>query len=372
VIRLVTKHLSFYDIRHVRERLVKYVRGGRVPEIKRLASRSRKAILATLVLFLISLGGLAYVGYIHGYHYEFLWPEDYGSLKIVAKIRRGIKSPRETFLTGVLFYDDGAKIPRVENVSLTFREDTANRSDQHFVLATPRIFLKSGHYRAKVQLEDNLYWKTFYLAPREIQKRSLATSDAQIVSVDMGEAPPRRLDVQYRVIDQSNGQDITEGTTASLLRGSRWIELNESVAQTLTTGNRYQFRFGKAGFYSKDYDLIIAAEQTKLDLNVSLMPQPGRVLIRSNHDGLRLLLGNFSSYISGEESRRRIDLQPSSSKTQQELILSPGDHRLSAVYSSSIKEQIKFHLESGDTIEVFVQFNPDTESLWFEILEETR
>ena len=118
-----------------------------------------------------------------------------------------------------------------------------------------------------------------------------------------------------------------------------------------------------------DYDLIIAKEQTQLHLDVSLLPNPGRVLVRSNHDGLKLLLGNFSSYLSGEENRRRMDLKPSSSQAEQELILSPGDYSLSAEYSSSIKEQIKFHLETDDTIELFIQFDSSTESLELKILE---
>jgi hypothetical protein len=64
-----------------------------------------------------------------------------------------------------------------------------------------------------------------------------------------------------------------------------------------------------------------------------------------------------------------MNLHPSSSRAEQELTLSPGDYSLSAEYSPSIKEQIKFHLETDDTIELFIQFDSSTDSLELKILE---
>jgi serine/threonine protein kinase len=346
----------------IKQRLISFIREEPVRELPKRASPTLKIILVMGLLLLALLGASGYFIYKEGYLHEYLWPQSYGAFTVQAKVKKGFKMPEETFISATLFLDDGQTIPRVESVSIAFKENRQMETEKYFVLKSPKIYVLSGHYRIKVNLENELYWNTFFLSPRTLQRQKPSTEGSWIIEVTLEEIPPLPLAVLYTVTDQSTGEDITDSSILFLKKGDYWVKWDRHVARTLTTNRRYQFRFGKLGYLSRDYDLTVAPYQTLLNFEVSLIPEPATVEVVSNYDGLELLLNGSPYYLSGGQDRSYKKLQPTTAETQI-LELSPGEYELTVYRSPSLSKTVTLGLKSRSRREVRIQFDPAEKSL---------
>ena len=362
VSRRIIPFLKKSSPRAVKHRLINYIRQEPLKALPKRASPTLKIVLAAGLVLLLLVGVSGYFIYQKGYLYEYLWPRKYGAFSVTATVKKGFKTPEETFVSATLFLDDAKTIPKVENVRLRFRENKQRETEEHFVLESSKIYVQTGHYRIKVNLENKLYWNTFFLNPRTLQKQTAATAISRIFQVTFDQIPPLPLTIQYGVTDQSTGEDLTGSAQLFIKRGSYWVKWDRHVANSLTTNRRYQLRFGKLGYLPRNYDLFIAPDQTLLKMQVALMPEPAIVKVISNFEGLELLLNGSSTYLSGGKDHTYKDLAPTS-KEVQVLELAPGVYELTASRSRMLSKGVTLRLESRSRREVRVDFDPDQNSL---------
>jgi hypothetical protein len=260
---------------------------------------------------------------------------------------------------------------RLDDVHLSFRPNRELETEDAFVLESQKIYLKSDHYRIKVILENKVFWETFYLEPRTLQRLNPDTENAHTVRLAWDELPALPLTVRHRVVDEASGADITDGTAFSVLLDGEWRQVNRFVLSRLTTDGVYRFRFERTGYFTKLYHLIIRPEQTILDFQVALIPRPGTLRIRSNAAGIRLLLNGSDAYLSGGESVVPAILEPTTEDVQ-ELSLLPGDYLLTAEKSRKLARDIPVTIRSERTVEVEISADPKARSLDLSVQGESR
>ncbi len=355
------------NARYVKQRLISYIRQEPIEALPRRPSPTLKIVLAMGFLLLLLLGVSGYLMYQRGYHYEYLWPRKYGAFSITATVKKGNKAPEETFVKATLFLDDGLAIPKVENVKIRFRENRERETEESFVLESARVYAPAGAYRLKVCLENQLYWYTFFLDPRSVQRQTTATENSRVFQLVLDEGPPLPLEIQYHVTDQATGEDLTDRTQLFIMRESQWFKWNQQISDSLTTNRRYQLKFGKLGYLPRIYDLYMEADQTFLSMMVSLMPEPATVRIVSNFEGLKLKLNGSSTYLSGDEENSFKKLAPTS-KDAQVLELGPGEYELEVSHSRGLSKSVTLELESRARREVRIDFDAEQKSLQVRVL----
>lgn len=348
--------------RIVKQRLINYIRQEPLKPVPKRASPTLKIMLAMGLVFLLLVGLSGYFIYQRGYLHEYLWPRDYGAFTVTARMKKAFKTPEETFISAALFLDDANTIPKVENVNIGFRENKQKETEEHFVLESSKIYAPTGHYRIKVNLENKLYWNTFFLKPRVLQKQTAGTEIFRNFQVTFEEIPPLPLTIQHGVTDQSTGEDLTSSTQLFIMKGSNWVKWDRHIARSLTTNRRYQLKFGKLGYLPRIYDLFVAPDQTLLKMQVALMPEPATVRVISNFEGLKLLINGSSTYLSGGEDHIYKNLLPTSKETQV-LELAPGVYELTVTRSRRLSRSVTLNLDSRSRREVRVQFDPEQKSL---------
>ncbi len=362
VFNILNRSLKKKDRSAGRREIRSYINKEQLKDIKKKRKPRLKSVLfAALLLLFVLTAGSAFI-YYRGYYYEFFHSEEYGALVVSAKVNKEFKEPGESSIRAVLYQERDNANTRLDDMVFTFGENREKETEQYFFLESQKVYLKTDQYRIKVSLDNKLLWETFFLDPRKIQKGSVATFEARIVEVAIEEIPPLPLTVQYKVLNQADGRDITAGTDFYVLVGSKWTRWNRRLAGSLTTGKIYKFKFESRGYYPREYHLIIKQYQSVLDFQVTLIPHPGSLRVSSNHEGIKILLDNSQFYLSGGENPSYKKLAASLKGTQ-EIVLSPGEYLLTAEVTPSITRETKVRVESGQKVEVDLDFNRDSKTL---------
>jgi len=272
LLKLLDKHFKRFSAASARKRLRSAVNGEELkPQGKKENSPRGKLVFALILIIAAVLGTGSWYLYRQGYYHEYIRSKEYGALIISAKVRKGFKTPSDTYADARLFLDDGDKIPEVE-VEILLKENKLLETESYITLVSQKLYLEPGFYRLKVNLENRLFWSNFYLNARNAQKEAPATADAFKIETILDSMPSLPLIVKYTVTDQINGLNLKERTKMFFSTGSKWSEWSEKLSKKLVTGKVYRFKFTCPDYNPQVYSLRIAPFQTVLDLSVSLVP----------------------------------------------------------------------------------------------------
>ncbi|NBF40753.1 MAG: protein kinase, partial [Spirochaetes bacterium] len=169
---------------------------GKRAELKK-ASRGKRLTGAVAAVLLLLIGGAGGWAYLNGYHYEYLYPDEYGALEVAVRLPRQGKLPEEAYVDARIFIDDNDAIPAVEGTRLRFRPDPEQETENSFVLRSQLVYLPSDTYRLKIMAEQDLIWRSFLLRPRSAQRENARTVEGRRVTVDAGPPPALPLSVGF-------------------------------------------------------------------------------------------------------------------------------------------------------------------------------
>jgi hypothetical protein len=318
-------------------------------------------------LFLAALLAAAgYYVYLKGYHYELLQPDQYGALVVSADVPASYKDPKDIYIASVLYRETEGELVRLEDTALRFRvrelaEGEADPSES-YLLESERLYLQTGRYRLKVNLEGQLHWESFFLGSRRMQKQHLDTSAGRRLQIQLEQTPPLPLEVRYRATDIRNGADLTGTTGFFVFQNNRWLRWSRRIAATLTTGASYRFRLDHPGYYPQTFNLLIKPYQPLLQLDAQLIPYPGTLEITSDAEGLTVLLDDSPYYLSGGTDRLYSALEPLVAGPR-ELILDPGEYLLTIEKGEQLSRSVQVSVFSNQTARVTVRFDKDAKTL---------
>lgn len=332
IITQIQKHLKKRSLPLIKERLVKVIRGEQVVQEPRVKLSFLKKLLLGFVFFVVFGGGAGLFGYLQNFHYEWFMAGEYGAFQISVKIAKQLKkTPGELYVHPQIFIDDADKIPEVPYLQLYVKECKTEETKSDYVFRSPVFYLPSGHYRWKLSAENRVFWNSYFLNPRTIQRNRADTRQARVIEFVIPAPAPHPVKLNYTVKDQLNGTDITYGTRLQYRGGTRdrWQDWTGEPAAGLLSHRAHYFKFSRAGYYDRIFDPYIQPFQDELDIEAALIPLPGKVTVSSAVPDVKLALDNAQTYRSCEEGGKIVPVQPAG-ETPVTLLLSPGEHLITA------------------------------------------
>lgn len=345
VIIILEKWLKSVPLLELKGTIAKAVKGKEIPPFTFIPKWRKRLKYTSIAASFLILAGVCSLLYSSGYWTEIIQPTKYGALILSAKIKKGFKSPDETFVNASIFNDDNDKIPKLENVSFNFRSGKENEDQKYMIFETSRKYFKSGFYRVKINVENKVYWESFYLNPRTIQKKANPENQIRKIEVILDKIPPLPLQVAYHVKDEITGENISKSVSAMIMLDNKWLNLNRKIGKTLLTDRIYKFRFEKDGYYSAVYSLLIAPYQTVLNISAEMIPLPGKLKIASNYKGMKILINGKTSYLSGG-LKRSFESTVKSSESIDVYELPPGKHKIT-LKKGTLADNITVDIKSG-------------------------
>ncbi|UCF96277.1 MAG: serine/threonine protein kinase [Spirochaetaceae bacterium] len=361
IIRRLERRIKRRDPASIKRALRRVIQGREIGDIYR--PKRGWVFWLFMILFisaLLAAGG--YYLYLKGYHYELLQPDRYGSLVVSARIPATYKDPKDIYVAGVLYRETEGELIRVEEAGFRFRAKQSDEQEDSYLLESERLYLETGRYRLKVNLEGQLHWESFFLGSRNLQKQHLDTSAGQRLEIQLEQTPALPLEVRYSISDIRSGEDLTATTEFFVFLNKRWLRWNRRISTTLTTGTSYRFKFERVGYYPQTFNLLIKPYQPLLQLDVQLIPYPGTLAIDSDAEGLQILLDDSTSYLSGGRERFYGALEPLETGIR-ELVLDPGEYLLTVKRDEQLSRSVPVAIASDRTVRVVVRFNKAAKNL---------
>ncbi len=370
IIRRLERRIKRRDPASIRRALRRVLQGREIGDIY----RPKRSWVFWLFIGLVLSALLAAGGYylsLKGYHHEILQPDRYGSFIVSARIPASYKDPKDIYIASVLYRETEGELIRIEDAPFRFRAKTdteqATEQEDSYVLESERLYLQTGRYRLKVNLEGQLHWESFFLGSRRLQKQHLVTSAGRRLEIGLEQTPPLPLEVRYSVTDIRSGEDLTGTTGFFVFLNNRWVGWNRRIAAALTTGTSYRFRVDHAGYYPQTFNLLIKPYQPLLQLEVQLIPYPGTLAIDCDAEGLKVLLDDSPFYLSGGTERVYSALEPLQAGTRQ-LVLDPGEYLLTIKKDEQLSRSIQVSVVSKQTARVKVRYDKSEKIL--ELIED--
>ena len=245
---------------------------GRTVEPLDPRRRSRiKTALITIPILLVILGMAGGVLYTLGYYHEWIRPDAYGALSLQVKMDESYKPPEDYYIRGWLFTDTGDNAEELDLPPLRFTRAHDSEGEQ-LRFRSRNLYLPEDEYRVKIQVENTLYWKSFYLEPRTLQKKNINTREGRTLEFHFSELRELPLRVDFFVQDRSTWENISEITQIEVEMNGRRRPWTPEIAESLRTGRVYRFHFSAPGYTPKTFSLLIRPEQYRLELNPRLAP----------------------------------------------------------------------------------------------------
>lgn len=327
-------------------------------------------IAVTIFLIAAITGGSAFWAWQKGYHYEYLFPEQYGALQIQMKLRSRNKTVKELFIKTVLFSEVRGKLKKLDSTGLIFKQNETGKKGTYITLSSLPIYLETGSYMILFYVENEQYRQNIFLAPRSVQKHRHETRDAHIVSFTVGPPPQLPVKLTYKLTDNQTGKTLPrQGDAIFVYSRKKWVKWEDFLQQQagrFQSGNRFRFRFKQKGYYTKYSTVTIQPEQNILKLSMALTPLPGELLIRSKNPDLEILLNNSDAYLTGGKEPHYKQL-PRLTTSYQKLSLAPGDYFLTAknrrLYFNATSTTQKLAIQSGKKRVADLTVDPEDESV---------
>ncbi len=377
VLDVIRKHLAQKNKRNYNDQLRDYLMGK---PIENVFKKSRLKLAVLLFIFIGILGGgsftLLFI-YDYNFYYELLWPKDYGAIKVFVNVEKGNKDINEIFLNGYVFKEeqiveqveeqteDGEEL-NILKEKLYFGLAAERETDDYYILESQKLYLPADLYSLSINFENNNFFKSFYLNPRDLQKNDTEIGDYRRIEVSLSQAQRIPLKINYMVTNANTRDDITSRTNCYVYLNSKWRSLGSS---DLVSGTEYSFKFERDGYFTGNYVAYIDPYNRSLDLNIELVPKPGKVFLTSNSNGIQIMINDSSNYQSYEEENIQYQQIPASSTEGIELALAPGEYLITASVSEEIKDNISIELSPEATVNIILDYESSNKTLDFSVVK---
>ncbi len=269
LLRVLEKRVRRREPLVIQEAVQAVMNGGEFRHVfrRRLSWTARLSMAALLACI---VGAAGYWAYAQGYWFEYFAADRYGAVTISADLGAPASEPAALPSDPVIYRDDSG-LTRVTGIDFGLHEVRLPGSDQR-TIESRRLYLPPGRYRLKMGLEGGLFWSSFTVSPRTVQRRVLATIDGLRITAPSTAGIRLALHVRFTARDARTGTDLTSSAYLLVARGGRWVSPADLPAD-LATGTSWRFRIEAPGYYPVDYVLMIRTPQAVLDLDAQLEPR---------------------------------------------------------------------------------------------------
>lgn len=333
------KYLSKYDMEDVKRRLISLVRNDKVSgkiKLSRTMKSKRKirsAIVSAVFLFFIVTGVN-----VSGVFHEMFLSNTHGLVQFEVRVPKGSKPQWTMFVKGSLFHDDNDAIPDVRNGSLVMIPNFFNRGDYVSFISLPR-YLEQGPYRVKLIYENQIFWESFLLYPRVMQKALYSEGIGRRLLFDYAKIGSRTVNLNMLIHDSLTGKSLFSKADVRIKKANGWVTYNPSDRSTYPVNDAVNvFQVAVPGYHSQIYTLFIGRDQEGCTIDANLYPLTQKLRIKKPK-AVDLIINGYPFYYSGEVALHINKIEPNENLT---VALPAGPHVLSFSYRGS-ERKISVH-----------------------------
>jgi serine/threonine-protein kinase len=354
---------------------------------KKMKGLAVAVLLGIVVAIVLCLGGLYF--FYKGYYYEYFKNRDFGSIEIQASVPEGYyKDPEMIYaisrLTPVepqtnedqMLYDyrlvpEGSRLEDRIKQFFVKKEETSEK--ENFVLSSNTVYLPAGLYSLELYLENLKYYKIFYINPRVIQKQNVNTYEKLILQFDLRETSPKPVAIVPRVYDNETGESLYNVTDISfyLEEEDKWINwkkyirdkrLQRYLLSKLMSGRSYTFKFESSSYYPETVRFFVESDLDFARAEAGLTKIPGKMIIKSDFEGLDLLIDNRSENYLGDKQKEFISYGKTSIEGR-ELTLPEGNYLLTVSKDKRHNENFQFTIRSKKTNRIRITYDTEEKKI---------
>jgi serine/threonine-protein kinase len=401
LISLLSKYSRRYrDQKEINDDIKDYLSGSETAISNSIKVGSKKMglglkLVSIITAFVLIASGSAYF-YFKGYYYEYFKNKIYGSLEVRASV-------------GPDFYKDPELIYAVTHITSTDPEDRTDlQEDEDIIsrsyrltasntvffipfikqilfrekentqvetnmLTTKTLYLPAGNYNMELYLENQKYYKSFYLNPRKIQKEDIKTYEKRTIQFDLADTGSKHVSFAIDIFDSQSAESIYKKADISfyLEDEKKWIDwkkynnskkLKKYLNNRLLSGKDYSFKITAPGYYPKNITFHVEKDLDSALIEVGMIKEPGILRIESNFKGLELLIDNRKENYVGEMKKDFIRYGKTT-EGMREFILMEGNYILTVEKDKKHVENLQFSISPKKTTIVDVSYSTDEKEL---------
>ena len=227
------------------------------------------------------------------------------------------------------------------------------------------VFVKPGFYQLKVRVGDVISTKAIQIPSMKSLRKSFNSRGRQIPLVNLSTPwKPKTgpVFVTWKLHRSDTGLELTDYPEPSV-HGADGVDYAVSGNEVeLNTGRYYDFTFNVSGFESRRVRAWLESGISDYTIELSLLPEPALLYLSSELVFKKPKLQGEGYYRFGgsEGGFRRI---PFLAKDSKELVLLPGEYRLSCG-SREKSTEIELNLEPGDALSYRLERSEDKKLVW--------
>lgn len=395
VLNILEKYTKKYrNQREINADIKRYLEGKEItlPTAMKVGKKRhrRGGILIGVTVGLAALTALFFGGvfcYYRGYYYEYFKAKEYGKIEVTASIPgEYFKEARLIYAYALLRYQDRDSeeagegqseyhyrlTPERGRLPIPFRKKEEEQEEEK-LLTTSVLYLPAGNYELELYLENQKYFKSFYLFPRIIQKENLDTEEKRNLDFRITQSAPKQISIGHRVSDIETGRSLYDVTDISfyLEDQDRWIDwkfyssserLRRYLEGKLESGMWYRFRYKAPDYLEVDTKLYVESSLDSAQVDIGLVRKTGKVVIESDHAGLDILIDNREENYIGERLKDFVSYG-ATVDGEKEFMLPEGNYTVTVQKGSRVVQNAQFRIASGKVTRLKVSYDAVEKSL---------
>jgi len=274
VLKVVKKYLSHYDTHELRVQLAKSVVAPNTYEFPVIEEKDRlrrkfKAIIISVFVCLLILGGLWYSGLIQ----RTLLKRVCSPVSVEMEIPRALTGSLDLPVRVFFFENDGDELPEVKLSRRNFYEKGSRLLDLNFdssvrsqrpgsknrTYAINPVFLKHGDYRVKIVAGPYVWWKSFSIENEPV-----------LIKCDFLKNKTRNLKIKMYAYDSKTKKEISQACTFMIYYNNSWIPLELIDQRNLDSGTVWKVKAVCNGYEDEEFSLLVDWYQDELVVTACL------------------------------------------------------------------------------------------------------
>ncbi|MBA7668886.1 hypothetical protein ES703_77004 [subsurface metagenome] len=175
--------------------------------------------------------------------------------------------------------------------------------------------------------------------------------------------------MRVQVYDEESDRSIYDLTKISFKdEESKWMDWKYAekypriVKNILQSGKRYTFKFDAAAYYSQTVSFDVEKILDSGHLNVYLLRKPGKLIIESDTEELKLLIDNNRENYLGEQKKEFVQYGDTI-EGQKEFFLSTGNYILTVMKSKKNLKNHTFAINDSTPTIIHVKYDAESEKI---------
>jgi serine/threonine protein kinase len=386
---------KYKDREEIHRDIKQYIKGVKISLPSRGVGKRRRwlklKIAASLIVLLVIVLGCLYF-YWKGHYYEYFKKNEFGSVEIRSRIPEDFSKEPELIYSfcrltplGTPKSEDNNKYDfRLSPVkgsvlnrfAAVFSKEAEGENEEENVLTTGIVYLPEGRYRLELYLENAKFFKTFYLNPRTVQQQNVKTYEKQVLSFDLRGISPKPVTIIPRVYDSETGISLYKASDIFFYLKERdiWIDwkryqsnsrLKRYLLNNITSGSHYSFRFKAHSYYPETVRFYVENELDVVRVEVGLIKKPGKLVVESDYEGLKLLIDGREENYLGEKEKDFVSYGQTI-VGKKEFFLSEGNYLLTVIKDKRRMENYQFSVKPEGLTRLKVSYNTDEKKIYVE------